>query len=455
VKSLLQKLEINIGFGYNAFFLLLSCAILFFLTISLINIQEDIIIRHDFRSFYTGALMISEGVRDNFYNLSSQEIYQNSFLPLNAPKYLSPFVYLPIIGAIISPLTSYSLKIAFVTLGIFNLVLLLFCSFLLIRVTNQRFYKLPRTESPRFSGGLSLNHFTHRAAEPLTTFRLHPRFEKAGFWRSDYKYRFSLIPFILTFSPAWETFSQTQLSILLLLTFVGSFLLMRKEKLFLAGLLLSFLLFRPQLILLPIFVLLIKRQWQILKGIVFGSFLLISISIYLVGLPGLLNYPHLILDAISWGDKYTMHPQLEPTWRGFIHQVFQTTTLNSIFWYWLSGVIIAIFLLIKYLRGQLVFRSAKFGLQWAMLILITLVTSLHTNFHDLTLLLFPLTLIISSNIPLRVIGKWNPMLLLYLYLLLIFVWIFFTNYLQYPFFAVPFYVFIFLFLYKPHQLTNN
>ena len=238
----------------------------------------------------------------------------------------------------------------------------------------------------------------------------------------------TLFVFLIFYSPVWIALLQGQWSFLLLLSFIFASYLFSKNKKFLAGNPLSLLLIRPHLLLLPVLLLIIKRQWKMLSGLGFGIFIFTVISYATVGFTGLKDYMGLLSAIPFWGDKFTVHPILEPTLRGFLQSVFHTNLLLPILPIFVFGVLLTLFLV----------KKSLLSFNFACLITVVLFTSIHTNYHDLVLLLLPCVFIIKSikRIPFMIftalgmcllinVSFFRPELSIFLF---IFILIFYTDY---------------------------
>lgn len=310
----------------------------------------------DFRAFYTGGQMLLNGVSYDFYNLDTQYNFQHKFAPEVSPKNLMPFVYPSFVALPFAPLAFLPLDKAYLVWLFLNILLLIFILRSILKLTN----------------------------EPPKSIKI------------------LLLSLILLFFPLWNALLQGQLSFLITLSVLQAYVALRSNKNVSAGLWLALLLVRPNLVIVPALVLFVGRRFHALLGLALGSSILLVISLLLVGSKGLFEYINLLRAAFSWGDAYTMHPQLEPTWRGFLQTVANSDYVKDIQLLWFLGVIGAIGLLLwPRLTRFWVWRkshassSSHFDLAFAFMIIIMIFTSPHTNYHDLTLLIVPGVLIVS------------------------------------------------------------
>ena len=90
--------------------------------------------------------------------------------------------------------------------------------------------------------------------------------------------------------PGAQTFALGQWNALLLLPLAAAFWALEKNRYFLAGILLSMLLVKPQLIWLSPFVFLAQRNWRLPAGVLAGALIWIAGSIAAVGWENLLHW---------------------------------------------------------------------------------------------------------------------------------------------------------------------
>lgn len=336
-------------------FFLLSLFIFAFLclvfAIILVNkVDKNIILGLDIRAFYTSGLMINHKITNNFYDFSTQYYWQKTVFPVPKIQFLMPFFNPPFVALIFSPLALFSIKSAYVAFSIINIIIALVSFYL---ITSQ-IYK--SSEKP--------------------------------------KHVLSLVLIIFCF-PAWITVFQGQFSFFALLGFVASWYCFKREKSMLAGFFLSLLWIRPQLILLPILLLILKKQWRAIFGLCLASAILGLISIYLVGVQGIINYINLLFKIPYLGDSYSIHPQLEPTLRGFFQVILHTNALSDVIFPLIIGFVVIISMLIFSLKGEFKPKATEFDFQWSILILIVILTNLHMNYYDLVFVLFPCLILLN------------------------------------------------------------
>lgn len=316
---------------------------------SALSLSRPFLLGTDFRAFYTGGRMLSQTVTSDFYNLSTQYSYQRVFTPkLTNQKQLMPFIYPPFVALFFRPLAVYPFEIAYRIWIVLQIALLI----LVFKLTLKSLKKI------------------------------------------TYPFKFLLVAMILLFPPLWNALLQGQLSVIIIFSLVTSWLSLKSGKNVLGGLCLSLLLVRPHLLIVPTMILLLNRRWLSLSGLALSSSVLLVFSVLLVGLQGLAAYGHLLTSAVNWGDAYTVHPKLEPTWRGFLQTLFNSNYMRDIQILWILGILCALGLLVLTWSQTYKASSSRFDLCWALMVIVMIFTSLHTNYHDLSLLVVSNTLII-------------------------------------------------------------
>jgi len=324
------------------FFCLLVPLIVFFL-----YIFSGYITYSDFRVFYTSGDMVRHGMAVDLYNLSTQNYWQRSLfagIPFQTVLvfFNPPFVALGyVLFSFLSPLIGYSVLLCI------NIVILLVC----LRFV---FSNIDRKKWPFF--GI----------------------------------------FVFFYQPLLVTLIQGQNTPLLFLGMIVSWGLFKKHKSFWAGVAIGLLAIKPQLLLFPLLLFLWKRQWRALAGLGLALSIFLCISVSLVGISGLIAYGRFLLLSTSFGGQYGIHPEYEPTIRGFLQLIFLTRSLPAILLPLFIGIAGMIGVFFWRFRGKWEPRTTKFDKQWGVLIWVIILTSLHTNDYELTLLLFPILMWLNT-----------------------------------------------------------
>lgn len=295
----------------------------------------------DFRAYYTAGLMLRDGVRGSFYELATQLRYQQSWVPeLQQLAQLMPFPYpaalaLPLgVIAGIPPVPGY---LAWTTLN---------AGALIVVVRQVRWTVGPLSAPMRLRASMLL----------------------------------------LTLVPVALTLVQGQVSFVLLLAFLLAWREIKQGREVRAGLWLSLLALRPQLVILPALVLLAKARWSALAGLAIGLAGIALASLLAVGVDGLAGNVRLWLTSATGGEQLTVHPQGMFTWRSQVQLLLGTDEPGPALGPWVMGALACVTLLAYTWSGPWRSSGAFFDLQWATLVAATLFTSPHANLHDVALL---------------------------------------------------------------------
>jgi hypothetical protein len=303
---------------------------------------RNAILATDFRAYYTAARMLLGGVRSDFYSPATQLAWQQAWVPeLNGIAELNPFRNPPFVAALFAPLGLLPPEIAFVIWSAFNLGLL--CALL---VLSRRALAVCGPRSRRRALLLSVS-----------------------------------------FLPVVVTLMLGQVSLLLTIGLLSAWTALRSGRDGRAGLALALLLIRPQFILLPALLLVVHRRWRAVGTLACVGVALFIVSLALVGWDGLVSYAQLVTGTLNWQDSYSISPERMHTWRGFLQLLLQTDDPSPVHAAWVAGALIATLIALISWRGKWDPTSARFDVQWALLVVASLFVSPYANFHDLSLLL--------------------------------------------------------------------
>ena len=212
--------------------------------------------------------------------------------------------------------------------------------------------------------------------------------------------RLSFVFCAITFMPILLALLNGQFSIFLALAFAMAWKNLRLEtprgELF-GGAWLALLAIKPQLLLVPLMLLLWKKRGRALLGMFATLAVLGAISLLMVGVPGLLQFKSLLAQAASWSDAYGIHPQAMHSWRGLVSRLMHTNDPAATQSFWLLGCAVAMIALLVAWRGAWRAQSEKFDLAFAQLIVTATFCSAHLNPHDLSLWLVAGALILRAT----------------------------------------------------------
>jgi Glycosyltransferase family 87 len=191
--------------------------------------------------------------------------------------------------------------------------------------------------------------------------------------------RLTVVVLALTSLPATNGLRLGQWGPVLILPAVGAALLLRRDRRLLAGLCLSILLLKPQLIWMLPAILLVARQWRVLAGLTLGGAGWLAGSILILGFGRIMDWPNALLSVGGQTPDTNGLP-------GLVAYVTSSATAGT--WCWAAlGVATAAAIWIY--RERLRERS---DLLIGLGVAISLATAPHVFWYDYTLLALPLCL---------------------------------------------------------------
>lgn len=196
---------------------------------------------------------------------------------------------------------------------------------------------------------------------------------------------------LVAFGPFVISLTMGHKSILLLLLFAATWLLLRQGKQVTGGLVFGLIAFKPHLILVVAAVMLWKRKWHFVAGCGATVAMLVGLS--------LLAGPQLCVDYFWQCLQFSSYSQQGGYDFYSSQNIFGAVavTLDSTGWAYqlttlalvgaVTGAILVSF------RGSLKFDSDRFPLQFSQLIIATILVSPHFFLYDLTIVLLPIALV--------------------------------------------------------------
>ena len=306
---------------------------------------------HDFTSFYTGALMLRQGLGSRLYDLAAQAQVQQALLRPYGWVFadgLLPYIYPPFLAVLFVPLTWVSLQWAFILWNLANLALIITTVALLL------------AQWRRLSPG-------YLAISTVIA---------------------------LAFIPVFQGVRNGQSSFLVLLALTLTYVAQAKKHEALSGLALAFGLIKPQLVVLFVLWLLVRRRWRALLAFGAAAIALLFVSCGITGSDGLMAYLPLTRQMLAWDGRYGIYPAVMPNLRGTVvrlshlHQAWQgspPSTLATM----LANVLFALPILWLLFLGWRTSRQGSMGAEdlcFAQTISAGLLLSPHLYGHDLSLL---------------------------------------------------------------------
>jgi Glycosyltransferase family 87 len=199
---------------------------------------------------------------------------------------------------------------------------------------------------------------------------------------------------ILAFFPAWYCLLMGQDSILLLFLFALSFWFWRRGQDDVAGFVLAFGLFRPQLVLPFVLVAFLGGKWKFVRGFIPGAGLVVALSLWVVGFHGMAEYARTLLlqgtqgSASALAEQWQVHLGMMPTLRGLLWMLPSRVPGNIRNLLLLSGTFAGLIWAARKLRSAK--DSASFDLAFAIAVAVITLVSYHSFLHDFCLMILPL-----------------------------------------------------------------
>ncbi|HSX09165.1 MAG TPA: glycosyltransferase 87 family protein [Candidatus Saccharimonadales bacterium] len=305
----------------------------------------------DFLAFFTGAYLLFHS-STQLYDLHSQIISQQHILPISKDTHVFlPFINPPFVTIIFAP---------FIHLGVINAYL----SWLII---NSLLFTI-------------ICFLGYRQI-------------------SEHKLSIKIIFIIctITFIPILTALLIGQLSILLSLILLLSWIFSKKKWDFGSGLMLSLLLIKPHFFLVPFLAVLVQRRRKLTLGLLSGAAILIALSYALVGPNGIASYIQTLMRTSQNDPIYGVDLMSQHSIQTALLILFHTQSVHLIQLPWILLDLCLILPLLFVWNKQRSPNSVQFSLQWIMLILITLLTSPHTHFHDLSFLIVAAIIVLSLS----------------------------------------------------------
>jgi hypothetical protein len=298
----------------------------------------------DFTAFYAAGKCVQRGQGSQLYNMQAQGRIQQEFASgvkiRNGPL---PFTHPPFEAALFVPLVFLSYSAAYWVWNAVSLVALVVVFLLLLR----------------------------------------PHLPKLRGWSET-------LPLLcgLAFFPVFVCLLQGQDSLLLLLLFGLAFVAMKSGREFVSGICLGLALFRFQLVLPVIAVLLLRRRWKTVAGFATTAAALVGISAAVVGWGGLMNYPHQLLQFSHVQAGAAMNPRLMPNLRGIVAGLAGDGNWAHV----LIGVLSAALVVWAASKWNAGGQQTQFDLGFGLTLVVAVIVSYHLMAHDLSVLLLPLLL---------------------------------------------------------------
>ncbi len=312
--------------------LIVVCAIIV-LAVLLSSAQDAVYNFTDFPEYYTAAKLIVAGKGAAAYVLSEMARTQHDLFPALGKRFIP--IYLPPPGLILfTPIALFGLPMAFYVWKVASIACLVASVFLLV-----------------------------------CTFSL------------DYKKTCYLVAGLALCHAFFEILHIDQIGTMLLLSLSAGLYFLQKDEDIKAGLALSFMIVKPQLI-LPFLVYLVGlRRWRPVIVFISLALGLTALAYLLIGEIGFSNYLTLLRAPES---AFYMQAELMPTFRGQLLRLWPSLSKEI---FYISAAVFFAVAFCSWFCGADNRKNAK-AILWAFLLTIplTLITSLHCHSYDLILL---------------------------------------------------------------------
>lgn len=292
----------------------------------------------DFVAYYSAAHLVITGAGSHIYNLAAFGRYERALVhPLTVRNGVLPYVYPPYMAILTAPLGALSYGTAWLLWFGINLVLAVATI-----ASLQRYLSLGRM------GAVLL-------------------------WAAS-----------LSFLPIFVAVAQGQTSIVLLAFLTAAFFAARSRHAWLAGVLLSLALVKPQYVLPILLVLAVQRLWAPLVAFIACSIFLFALPVLVIG-PGIeTTYLHTLQWYSGWHGQFGSASSLNQSVSGSL-QLLMSPSLAF-------PITVVVGLAAAGLLARAGYRSSQLDIPYALAVVAAVALSPHVLIHDLSLLLLPVAI---------------------------------------------------------------
>lgn len=323
-------------------FLILPIALIFFYFI-IVSVNPFLAAGGDFISYFTGASIIKDGKGPLIYDFATQSRYMEKAIHPLTGQFSNRYVAPPFVALIYLPFSLFNFFIAYKLFTLFNLGLFLLFIYLLFD--------------------------TFKNAKKLNGIIILP----------------------LYFYSAISTLFSAQTSFILAILVLFLYKLIKGKKAVLVGICTALLLIKPQyMVFAPFIYLLTNGKKKYLLGFFATLLVLLLVSILLVGLEGLKNYPSFVLATENpvFGNRANQMFSLHAVVSNLLFDSNLASIQSLIFSFF--GFTIVFYLFLKR------YQKLSLNLSFALIILLSLLFSAHVLSHDLILLLIPIFILLDK-----------------------------------------------------------
>jgi putative flippase GtrA len=305
----------------------------------------------DFGVFYSAARMVRDGDGSQIYDLDAiahaeSTTYQRAANRDNA----LPFFNAPAFAAVLVPLT-------YLSVGTAATIFLLLTSALF--------------------------------ALSLVLLWRESRVGLAGAWL--------LIGMVLVYQSVQDTIYHGQLSFVLLFSFVAAFAAFRRGNERLGGAALALLLLKPNLLLVPLAILLWKRRGAALAGFAAVAAVVVGVSVLASGPAIVWRYPEFLRQASLWDDQHGIGIAGMFGWNAFVRVLVGPRQVDTVL-LWSAVLAIPTFAATAWTwRGRWIPGERSFSMQYSAMVIGALLVNPHVYRQDMMLMFVPGFLLLGAT----------------------------------------------------------
>lgn len=323
---------------------------------------DRMVLRSDFRAVVTGARIIADGNGALFYDLRTQYEVQSRLIKSRfqiTKILLLPYNHLPFEAIAVSPLMILGLSYP-VIFGMWTALSVVAAGFSLWLM--NRVMPMPKA---------------------------------------------AVLVFALascSYGPMLRSMILGQNSPLVLLGICGTFAALKYNLQAWAGAILCLAALKPQMLPFLLLLLLLERKWLAILTFGGGLVVLSLMVVPLLGVAWPLQYCRLLMEVANWPDINAINPSIMHNWRGLATNLFKA---------WAPSLITPVFVSLSVASlGVIAWTWWRWGSHqserqrevpnsqndplWALVAVLAVLTSPHSNPHDLTLLLFPAWIVMAT-----------------------------------------------------------
>jgi len=327
----------------------------------------------DFTAFYTGLIIVRDGFGSCLFDFDLQATFQQNILDDKIFRDgLLPFVWPPHTIPPLIPLAWLSLKNAYTAFSILQIISLLGIVYL-VKIILQNF--IPEIKI--------------------------------------------LCAVLLTALPATcYSLIIGNYSIFILLSILGFYYSIKKKNDFSAGAWLALGSVKPQLVLMPVLMLIAGKKWKSVSGFVVSILPFIALSIYMFGWKIWIYYLIIIKEFGKYLDYMGVYPEAMYNLKGILYSISGNQHVNAITTLTLIGLLLSVVLTTFLWHKKFDTQSSDFELRFALTVLLGLFFSPHLNGHDYVLVFAALMALIvytgNSNASLSLVKLFSIFPVLFL-----------------------------------------